>query len=263
MKKGALIIILILSIVIYIGCTSKDHTDNELYKFQINNNNPGETDDFIIHKEILTVKDVEAIYYEDKKDIEYKISKDYVYSDDYSLLDTKYTSDVTVYVYNSDGELKEERPMNKEEMEEEGKEEIEYYISRFDETIEYIKDPQNTIEGEGKQTVNNDGQVIKEEIETEDGYKNVYRYEYDKEGRMIKKHFEPEEGGWNATLTFKYDENDRVVEAHWSGLIMGRSKTFFKYNENGLLVEIRKESFSDTMDASYYTINFQYIEKLN
>lgn len=236
MRKLTNLLIIVIIIVITVSCSSSgikilDKSQTNMFETSRLNH----SDEYKISKEIMTAKYVESTSYENKKVIEYVTTKEYLYSVDGSLLDNKYSVKGTVFIYDKDGNIKEERLLSKEKDEGKGYEKVEYYIKHMDNIVEHYKNPDNTVIGEGEQTVNEKGQIIEEKIVRENGSTYYLKYEYDEKDRIIKKTFDYENGPYE-TIIFTYDDKDRIIKVNWNGFLLGRSVTHYSYNEDNLLL---------------------------
>jgi YD repeat-containing protein len=258
MKFKFFIVILIVILLSLTFCNSNktpDDNDND----NINNNETNEDkDSFLISKEIMY-----AIFFDHSYDyselIEYITTKEYFYSEDLEVIDTKITSEALVKNYDDEGNLIDERPLTEEDDQSQEYYDSEYYIEHMDSFVENMKEPGNNIENRGELTYDEEGKIIKEIITYEDGRKEEISYKYDEKGRLIEKSTKFDGYSYD-NYKFTYDDKDRVVFVSWGGGEYGFSQKSYTY-ENSLLVEIFEKSRSDTMVGLDIRIEFEYIKK--
>jgi hypothetical protein len=122
--------------------------------------------------------------------IEYITTKDYLYDEDGKLIDTQYSVDGIVYIYDGMSDdrnnIIDERPLTEEDDKLFEYHNSQYYLDNFDEFINYLRDLGNTVDPQGEVTLDDEGRVIKDKYPIEAGNVIVNEYEYDNQGRLIK-----------------------------------------------------------------------------
>ncbi|MFW5800200.1 MAG: hypothetical protein ACOCV8_05225 [Spirochaetota bacterium] len=254
MKRLIFIIILIITFIISIFCTSNNtpyhNTNNNLIQNSIDNNS-----DYIISKETMIVKDINPN--DNKGQIEYIISKEYLYTEDWKIIDTVFTSNGFIYYYDDKGNVIEKRPLTEKEDQAE-KYNSKYYIENMNEIVKNLKDTENHIVNKGQVKLDSKGRIIEEVIDN-NGSETVIKYEYDEKGRIIRKYTIYSEYEYS-DAKFTYDENDRVIKITWSFGEFGYSERYYTY-KNNLLVEIFEMYRNDIEEGVDYTIKFEYTKK--
>ncbi len=266
MKKALLILIILLVVIFFQFCASNKDNSNEITSEENSNKITSKIqqtksiDDFMISKETLKSLYVDLYGYENEN-IEFEITKEYIYSNDGTLANTKYSTGGIVYIYDDQRNLVGERLIEEEDKTIYEFHRLQHYVENFDEYIIYLKDPGNKIETRGEVTLDDKGRVIKDTITYEDGRgveENIYKY--DDKGRLSQI-ITIEENGFSSSYSFTYDENNRIIHVSWGGCELGSSDKYYTYDENGLLIKLYHESRSDTRDGMNFTILFEYIEK--
>lgn len=270
MKKTIFLILAVLCFIFLTACNGSN-TENNINDTNENTNtnnledNPNNLskDDFKISKETLKALFVDLYMYEDMN-IEYITTKDYLFDEDGKLIDTEYSVDGIVYIYdgmNDDrSNIIDERPLTEEDDKLFEYHNSQYYLKNFDDFLNYFKDPGNTVDPQGEVTLDDEGRVIKDKYKIEAGNVIVDEYEYDDQGRLITI-IRNSDDDFYSTSSFTYDEHDRVVKVVWRGGELGYRDTYYTYNDIGLLVELFRSSRSDTRDGMDYTVYFEYVEK--
>lgn len=256
MRKIISILLILMSMIFLNVCSGNDPNNlNEVVKVS-DPVSVSDTGDYKISKETLKALYVDLYGYEEN--IEYIITKEYIYSDNGELKDTTYTTDGIVYSYDENGDIASERPITEEDDKRYEYHNSSKYLADFERYIESFKDPENTVETYGEVTLDDTGRVIRDEVTSEDGTVYVSIYEYDEKGR-VSKIINNDESYWSDTTEFIYDDQDRVIKVLWGGGELGYTETYFTYDDRGLLVKIFVQSRGDTMDGMDYTVLFEYI----